>query len=457
MVPCAKILETARTEHADIIGLSGLITPSLEEMAFIATEMEREGMNLPLLIGGATTSKVHTAVKIEPGYAGPVIHVLDASRAVGVATALLNPAQKSQLLADTRAEYEDIRVRRAERRQEAKKQTLEQARANKPTIDWKATPVPTPTFLGVRTFDDVALGELVPRIDWTPFFQTWELAGHYPGILTDPKVGEAARNLFRDAQQMLEKVVSERWLRARAVVGIWPAGSDGAEDIHLWSDTARTQQVATLHTLRQQLVKSDGRANFALADFVAPEDSGVSDFMGLFAVTTGIGLPERVAEFESVHDDYSSIMLKALADRLAEAFAEHMHERVRRDLWAYAPHEHLDNAAIIKEQYQGIRPAPGYPACPDHTEKATIFRLLEATERAGITLTESFAMLPASAVSGTYFWRPEAQYFGVGKVERDQVENYARRKKMAFDEAERWLAPNLAYDRVLAREAALAR
>ena len=460
MVPCAKILETARTENADIIGLSGLITPSLEEMAYIATEMEREGMHLPLLIGGATTSKVHTAVKIEPGYSGPVIHVLDASRAVGVASALLNPAQKVQLLTDVRAEYDDIRVRRAERRQVAKKQTLAQARANKPTIDWHATPVPTPTFLGVRTFDDVPLGDIVPRIDWTPFFQTWELAGHYPAILQDLKVGEAARNLFRDAQEMLGKIVSEQWLQARAVVGFWSANSNGAEDVTLYDgdgqEAVDRQPVATLHTLRQQLVKSDGRPNIALADFIAPESTGVRDFMGLFAVTTGIGLPERVTEFESVHDDYSSIMLKALADRLAEAFTEHMHERVRRELWAYAPNEHLDNVAIIKEQYQGIRPAPGYPACPDHTEKATIFRLLEATERAGITLTESFAMLPASAVSGTYFWRPEAQYFGVGKIERDQVEDYAKRKGIPVEEAERWLAPNLAYDRVLARGVFLA-
>ncbi|MCX5754660.1 MAG: methionine synthase [Gemmatimonadetes bacterium] len=457
MVPCAQILEMARKENADIIGLSGLITPSLEEMAFIASEMEREGMNLPLLIGGATTSKVHTAVKIEPGYSGPVIHVLDASRAVGVATALLNPAHKGRLLADTRAEYEDIRVRRAERRQDAKKQTLAQARANKPKIDWNATPVPTPTFLGVRTFDDVPLSKIVPRIDWTPFFQTWELAGHYPDILKDEHVGEAARTLFRDAQQMLTTVVNEQWLQARAAVGFWPANSDGAEDIRLWADAAHTKPVATLHTLRQQLVKGDDRPNIALADFVAPESSGVGDFMGLFAVTTGIGLPERVAGFEAVHDDYSSIMLKALADRLAEAFAEHMHERVRRELWAYAPDEHLSNAAIIKEQYQGIRPAPGYPACPDHTEKATIFRLLEATERAGMTLTESFAMLPASAVSGTYFWRQEAQYFGVGKIERDQVEDYASRKGMTVEVAERWLAPTLAYDRALARGAALAR
>ncbi|MDA1081899.1 MAG: methionine synthase [Gemmatimonadetes bacterium] len=461
MVPCAKILETARSENADIIGLSGLITPSLEEMAFIATEMEREKMTIPLLIGGATTSKVHTAVKIEQGYSGPVIHVLDASRAVGVASALLNPAQRDSLVSDVRAEYADVRVRRAERRQDAPKQTLEQARANRLRIDWNAMIPPKPTFLGVRTFDDFALGELVPHIDWTPFFQTWELAGRYPAILEDATVGEAARNLFRDAQEMLGRIVSERWLHARAVVGFFPANSDDAEDIRLWADDAAraagAEPLATMHTLRQQMVKTDARPNFALADFVAPTSSGVRDYMGLFAVTTGIGLPERAEAFEAAHDDYSAILLKALADRLAEAFAETLHERVRRELWAYAPDEHLDNAAIIREQYQGIRPAPGYPACPDHTEKATVFRLLDATARAGISLTESFAMLPASAVSGTYFWRPESRYFGVGKIERDQVEAYAQRKGITVEVAERWLSPNLAYDRVLAREGASGR
>ena len=456
MVPCAKILETARAENADIIGLSGLITPSLEEMAYIATEMEREKMTIPLLIGGATTSKVHTAVKIERGYSGPVIHVHDASRAVGVASALLNAAQREPMVAAVREEYEEIRVRRAERRQDAPRQSLQQARGNRARVDWSASTPPCPTFLGVRTFDDFALEEIVPRIDWTPFFQTWELAGHYPAILDDATVGEAARNLFRDAREMLTKIVGEKWLHARAVVGFFPANSDDAEDIHLWADddarASGAEPIATLHTLRQQMVKADGRPNVALADFVAPAASGVRDYMGLFAVTTGIGLPERADAFEAAHDDYSSILLKALADRLAEAFAEVLHERVRRELWAYAPDEHLDNAALIREQYQGIRPAPGYPACPDHTEKATIFRLLDATARAGISLTESFAMLPTSAVSGTYFWRPEARYFGVGKVERDQVESYARRKGMSLDVAERWLAPNLAYDRALARE-----
>ncbi len=446
MVPPAKILEAARREKVDIIGLSGLITPSLEEMSFLASEMQREGFTIPLLIGGATTSKVHTAVKIEPNYSGPVVHVLDASRAVGVASALLSDTGRDDFVRDTRVEYEEVRVRRAERQRDLKRQTLAEARAHKPTIDL-TVPVPTPTFEGVRTFDDIALEELTPRIDWTPFFQTWELAGHYPAILEDPVVGEAARNLFADAKAMLVKIVGERWLTARAVVGFFRANSDGAEDIVLDRATSDEQRRTVLHTLRQQMVKADGRPNYALADFVAPAESGVQDWMGMFAVTAGIGLDAKVAAFEAANDDYNSILVKALADRLAEALAERMHERVRTELWGYAPNERLDNREIIRENYQGIRPAPGYPACPDHTEKGTLFRVLEATERAGITLTESFAMLPTAAVSGYYFWRPEAQYFGVGKIERDQVEDYARRKGIPVPEAERWLAPNLNYDR----------
>jgi 5-methyltetrahydrofolate--homocysteine methyltransferase len=447
MVPCAKILDAARAEQADLIGLSGLITPSLEEMGFVAREMTRERFEVPLLIGGATTSKVHTAVKIAPGYSRPVVHVLDASRAVGVATALLSDTQRDGFAADVAAEYEEIRVRRAERREAGRHQPLAEARKNRLAV--APTEAPRPSFLGVRTFDDVPLGDIVTRIDWTPFFQTWELAGHYPAILEDPVVGAAARNLFADAQRMLRQVVDEKWLHARAVVGFWPAASDGEEDITLFgpdsTPAVRGEPVATLHTLRQQLVKGDGRPNLALADFVTPASAGVADYVGLFAVTTGIGLEPRVAAFEAAHDDYSAILLKALADRLAEAFAERLHERVRRELWGYAPREHLDNAALIRELYQGIRPAPGYPACPDHTEKATIFRLLDATNRTGITLTESFAMHPASAVAGLYFWRPETQYFGVGKLERDQVEAYARRKGLPTETAERWLAPNLGY------------
>ena len=447
MVPWAKILERARAERVDMIGLSGLITPSLEEMAFVAGEMQREGFTMPLLIGGATTSKAHTAIKIAPHYQGPVVHVADASRAVGVASSLMSDSLKDAFVAEVAAEYRAVREARADRATKAPRQSLAAARANRAKIDFASTVPPVPTFTGVRTFDDVPLAELVERIDWTPFFQTWELAGHYPDILRDPRVGEAARDLFADAQAMLARVVAEQWLRARAVVGFWPANSDGDEDITLYADAARTTTLATVHTLRQQMVKGDGRANLALADFVAPKATGVADWFGGFAVTTGIGLDQRVAAFEADKDDYSSIMLKALADRLAEALAEYMHERTRRELWGYAPDEALDNTALIQEAYQGIRPAPGYPACPDHTEKGTLFELTEASERAGITLTESFAMLPASAVSGYYFWRPESQYFGVGKIEKDQVEDYARRKGMAVRDVERWLSPVLGYDR----------
>jgi 5-methyltetrahydrofolate--homocysteine methyltransferase len=442
MVPCARILETAREQKADLIGLSGLITPSLEEMAYVASEMAREGWTIPLLIGGATTSKVHTAVKIAPNYPGPVVHVLDASRAVGVAGSLLSDELKAGFVSELRDEYEQVRRDRAARQREVKRQPIAAARRNKKTLDWSCV-APAPSFEGVRVFDDFPLAELVPRIDWTPFFQTWELAGSYPAILEDPKVGEAARDLFRDAQAMLERIVDEHWLRARAVVGFFPANSDGAEEIRLKTPGGEVK----VQSIRQQMVKNDGRPNLALADFIAPASSGVQDHLGAFVVTTGLGLDEKVAEFEATNDDYSSIMVKALADRLAEAFAERLHERVRRELWGYAPDEHLDNQAIIREQYQGIRPAPGYPACPDHTEKRTLFALLDAEQLAGVKLTESFAMHPASAVAGWYFSHPESQYFGVGKIEKDQVEQYAARKEMSVGEAERWLSPILNYDR----------
>jgi 5-methyltetrahydrofolate--homocysteine methyltransferase len=397
---------------------------------------------IPLLIGGATTSKVHTAVKIAPNYPGPVVHVLDASRAVGVASSLLSDELKDDFVAEIRDEYEQVRKDRAARQREVKRQPMAAARANKKTLDWSRV-APPPSFEGVRVFDDFPLAELVPRIDWTPFFQTWELAGSYPAILEDAKVGEAARDLFRDAQAMLERIVDEHWLRARAVVGFFPASSDGAEEIRLRTPAGEVK----VQSIRQQMVKNDGRPNLALADFIAPASSGVADHLGAFVVTTGLGLDEKVAEFEATNDDYSSIMVKALADRLAEAFAERLHERVRRELWGYAPDEHLDNQAIIREQYQGIRPAPGYPACPDHTEKRTLFALLDAEQLAGVKLTESFAMHPASAVAGWYFSHPESQYFGVGKIEKDQVEQYAARKEMSVGEAERWLSPILNYDR----------
>jgi 5-methyltetrahydrofolate--homocysteine methyltransferase len=446
MVPAARIIETARAEAVDIIGLSGLITPSLEEMTFVAGELDREGFRVPLLIGGATTSRVHTAVKIEPRYRGPTVHVLDASRAVGVASNLLSDSQRSAFTESVRAEYRRVREERASAEGSGRERpTLAEARANRLMID-AGVPAPKPCFLGVRTLAPYPLAELVPYIDWTPFFQAWELAGRYPAILDDPKVGPAARNLFADAERMLDEIVAKELLEARAVVGIFPANAVG-DDIEVYADEARRDVRAVVYTLRQQISKAAGRPNVALADFVAPRESGGPDYLGAFAVTAGHGLDPLVARYEAAHDDYSAILAKALADRLAEALAERLHERVRADLWGYARGESLDHEALIREAYQGIRPAPGYPACPDHTEKRTLFDLLDAEQRAGITLTESFAMLPTAAVSGWYFWRPEAKYFGVGKIARDQVEDYARRKGMDVSAVERWLAPNLAYER----------
>ena len=442
MVPGAKILEMARAQNVDIIGLSGLITPSLEEMAFLAGEMQREGFTIPLLIGGATTSRAHTAVKIETQYSGPVVYVQDASRAVGVASALLSDDGRDAFVAGVRAEYDAIRVHRAASGKATRLVPLADARANRLTIDWNASPPPVPNRPGVTVFDRWPLEDLVPRIDWTPFFQTWELAGHYPDILQDPVVGETARSLWKDAQAMLSAIVSEQWLTARAVTGLFPAAAVG-DDIALWSTEAERGGVpaAMIYSIRQQMAKGDGRPNMALADFVAPASSGVRDWVGAFAVTTGHGIDERVAAFEATHDDYNAILLKALADRLAEALAERLHETVRRDHWGYAVGEALDNTALISEAYQGIRPAPGYPACPDHTEKRTLFRLLDVPALAGISLTESCAMLPTASVSGWYFWRPEARYFGTGMIGEDQVADLAARKGMATSEMARWLAP----------------
>jgi 5-methyltetrahydrofolate--homocysteine methyltransferase len=440
MVPTARILETARAEKVDVIGLSGLITPSLEEMGHVAGEMEREGFKLPLLIGGATTSRAHTAVKIAPRYSGPVVHVADASRAVGVVSELLGEGSAAYA-AGVREDQDRIRVDRAGRRERVARISIEAARANATRVDF-GRPVPQPTFLGVRAFEDLPLDSLIPRIDWSPFFDAWELKGAYPAILDAPEVGESARRVFGDAQQVLERIVRERLLVARAVVGIWPANSIG-DDIALYADPTRTQVRAVVHTLRQQMEKPPGRPNECLADFVAPHAGGGRDYLGAFAVTAGAGSAELVARFEAEHDDYGAIIVKALADRLAEALAEVMHERVRREMWGYASSEALDNAALIREEYQGIRPAPGYPACPDHTEKATIFALLNAEANAGISLTESFAMLPPASVSGYYFWRPEAHYFGVGRIGPDQLADYAARKGWTLDEAARWLAPNL--------------
>ncbi len=440
MVPAAKILATAREVGADVIGLSGLITPSLEEMRHVAGEMEREGFTIPLLVGGATTSRVHTAVKIEPAYGGPVVHVVDASRAVGVVGALLG-AEHDAFAAGIRAEYETVRRERGDRRARELRVSIEEARANALRVDL-GVPVPAPTFTGVRAFADHPLADLVPRIDWTPFFKTWELKGHHPEILADARVGAQARSLLADAEALLGHLVADRQLRASAVVGFWPANAVG-DDIELYTSPDRAGLVAVLRTLRQQQQKPPGRPNVAAADFVAPRESGVLDYVGAFAVTAGHGVAEMAASYEAGHDDYHSILVKALADRLAEAFAERLHELVRRELWGYAPDEALSNVDLVAERYQGIRPAPGYPALPDHTEKETLFALLEAPELAGITLTESMAMRPAASVSGIYLWRPEAAYFGIGRIGPDQLEDYARRKGRPLAEMARWLAPNL--------------
>jgi 5-methyltetrahydrofolate--homocysteine methyltransferase len=444
MVPSARILETAREQKVDLIGLSGLITPSLSEMAFVAAELAREGFTQPLLIGGATTSRAHTAVRIAPAYPGAVVHVQDASRAVAVASSLLSDGQREAFVAEARAGQERLRKEHAAR-DAVVLRPIAEARQRAARLEWPAPP-PRPAFLGLREFAAYPLEELVPRIDWTPFFQTWELKGFYPDILEDPATGPAARELLADARAMLDDIVTHRRLEARAVLGFFPAARQGDDDIALFGDDSRREVRAVIHTLRQQMAKADGRPNRALADYVAPPGAA-PDYVGLFAVTTGHGLDAIVAARQAAHDDYGAIMAKVLADRLAEAFAERLHERVRREFWGYAPDEALDNAGLIREQYQGIRPAPGYPACPEHTEKRTILGLLEAERRAGIRLTESCAMLPTAAVSGMYFWHPAAEYFGVGRIGRDQVEDYARRKGWSVEEAERWLAPNLGYER----------
>ncbi|MGA2127126.1 MAG: methionine synthase, partial [Xanthobacteraceae bacterium] len=447
MVPATRILETAKAEGADIIGLSGLITPSLDEMCHVAAEMERQGLDLPLLIGGATTSRVHTAVKIHPNYRrGQAVYVTDASRAVGVVSTLLSPEMRRPYLDGVRDEYARIASAHARSQEDRHRLSLRDARANAPRIDWSGSyQPPRPAFLGARTFADYPLGELVDYIDWSPFFATWELKGKFPAILEDERLGSAARALHADAQAMLRRIVSENWFRAAAVVGFWRANSVG-DDIALFADDSRTNPVAVLHTLRQQLVRREGRANLALSDFVAPLDSGIADYVGGFTVTAGLGEDEVSERFKRSNDDYSSIMVKALADRLAEAFAERMHQQVRRELWGYAPDETLGPADLIAETYRGIRPAPGYPAQPDHTEKGTLFALLGAEERIGVRLTESFAMWPGAAVSGLYFSHPDSRYFGVGKVERDQVEDYAARKSWTTAQAEKWLAPILNYE-----------
>ncbi|HEY0329083.1 MAG TPA: methionine synthase [Rhodopseudomonas sp.] len=445
MVPAAKIIEAAKREGADIIGLSGLITPSLDEMSFLASEMQRNGLSIPLLIGGATTSRVHTAVKIDANYPdGAVVHVNDASRAVGVASSLLAPDRRDAYAAEIRAEYEKISAAHARAQADKKRLKLGDARGNAVKLDWSKAAPAKPRFLGVKSFNNYPLRELVDYIDWTPFFQTWELAGRFPAILDDDKVGGAARALYDDARKMLERIVAENWFTAKAAIGFWPANAVG-DDIIVYADDSRQSSITTLHTLRQQLEKREGRFNAALADFVAPAGSGVADYIGAFVVTSGIGEDVIADKFKTANDDYSSILCKALADRLAEAFAERMHQRVRTEFWGTSPDEQLSTDELIAEKYHGIRPAPGYPAQPDHTEKATLFALLDAEVNAGVTLTESFAMWPGSSVSGLYFGHPESFYFGVGKIERDQVQDYATRKGWSVAEAERWLAPVLNY------------
>jgi 5-methyltetrahydrofolate--homocysteine methyltransferase len=479
MVPAQKILDTAVAENADMIGLSGLITPSLEEMSHVAREMQRQDFCIPLLIGGATTSRAHTALKIEPHYKSPCVWVKDASRAVGVAQSLVSKELVDDFMAKIRAEYAEIRERHRNRGPGKQLVPLEKARAQRFSCDWANYQPPQPKRPGLTVFDDYDLAELRRYIDWTPFFQAWELAGHYPAILTDDVVGRQATELFNDAQKMLDRIVAEKWLTARAVIGFWPAASLG-DDIELDlrpsppgrgaggegageaqtvespepssapagapSPAGRRENSIVLHHLRQQADKPVERPNLCLSDFVAPKECGKPDWIGGFAVTAGLGIEQHLERFRAEYDDYSSIILKALADRLAEAFAERMHERVRREFWGYAPDENLDNDALIAERYRGIRPAPGYPACPDHTEKTMLFRLLDATRNAGIELTEGFSMYPAAAVSGWYFSHPGSQYFVVGRLSREQVDDYAARKGWTRQEAERWLAANLDYD-----------
>jgi 5-methyltetrahydrofolate--homocysteine methyltransferase len=445
MVSSEKILAEAKKHNADIIGLSGLITPSLDEMAHVASEMQRLGMKIPLLIGGATTSRIHTAVKIDPKYLNSVVYVPDASRAVGVAGNLLSDERKVDYVKGIKDEYDQMREKRKQNKSLRKSFSIKQSRDNKFECDWGSYTPPKPEFLGLKVFEEYSLDELCKYIDWTPFFQTWELAGKYPKILEDKIVGSEATKLFKDAQSMLKKIVDEKWLTARAVIGFFPANSVG-DDIELYADDDRNEVQTVLHHLRQQLAKTKERPNMCLSDFVAPKDSGKNDYIGSFAVTTGIGIEKHIEQFEKQHDDYNSILLKALADRLAEAFAERMHERVRKEFWAYATDESIGSDDLIAESYQGIRPAPGYPACPDHTEKQSLWDLIKPDQNAGIEITESYAMLPAAAVSGWYFSHPESKYFGTGKIHKDQIEDYAQRKGIEVSIIERWLSSVLDYD-----------
>jgi 5-methyltetrahydrofolate--homocysteine methyltransferase len=447
MVPCDQILKTALQENVDIIGLSGLITPSLDEMVYVAKEMQRQNFNIPLMIGGATTSKAHAAVKIEPQYQNSgAIYVADASRSVSVASKLINPNQREQFITEQRAEYAALRERNANRKPKAQKISYQQAIDNAADIDWLSYSPTVPTFLGLKVFDDYDLESLIDTIDWTPFFISWDLAGKYPKIFEDEKIGEAARGLFDDAQKMLRHLIDNHLIAARAVIGFWPAAKSNSDDIEIYADESRNNVIATLHHIRQQTEKANGKANLSLADFIAPKHTGPKDYIGAFVVSTGIGVEQLAKEYEAQGDDYSAIMVKALADRFAESFAEHMHMRVRKEFWGYASNEALGNEELIKESYRGIRPAPGYPACPDHTEKATLFELLSASKNIGVELTEHFAMTPAASVSGFYYAHPESNYFATGKIGKDQVENLALRKGMTLEQLERWLSPVLDYD-----------
>jgi 5-methyltetrahydrofolate--homocysteine methyltransferase len=444
MVPPQKIIEEARKHQVDIIGLSGLITPSLDEMVHFAKEMQREGFTIPLMIGGATTSRIHAAVKVAPNYDHGVIHVLDASRSVGVCSNLMNKETRDSYIQSVKEEYDKAREAHLNKRSDKRFVSIDEARNSRLQINLNGSIPPKPTVTGTKVFKSFPLEELVPYIDWSPFFHTWELRGSYPKIFDDKYVGVEAKKLYDDAQVLLKRIIKEKLLKANAVIGFWPANSVG-DDIELYTDESRKEVLTTIHTLRQQAEKVKGEPYYALSDFIAPKDSGVKDYWGGFAVTSGVGCDELVAEFEKDHDDYNSIMAKALADRLAEAFAEKMHELVRREYWGYAKDEQLGAEELIKEQYQGIRPAPGYPACPDHTEKITLFNLLKAEENTGIQLTESMAMTPTAAVSGFYFAHPQARYFGLGRISKDQIEDYAKRKNMPVEDVERWMGPNLNY------------
>ncbi len=446
MVPVQQILDAAREHNADVVGLSGLITPSLDEMVHVAKEMEREGFVVPLLIGGATTSKAHTAVKIEQHYSGPTVHVLDASRSVGVTGALLSTNKRNAFVTQVKADYEKVRRTHAGRSQRTRILPFEHARNRRFSIDWNGYQPPAPNDPGVHLLDDYPIDEIRNYIDWSPFFAAWELKGRFPDILDDRTVGAEAQRLFDDAQQMLDRIISEALITAQATFGIWPANTVDTDEIVIYADESRTSTLGTFRQLRQQMEKPPGRPNVSLADFLIPKDRDMIDYIGAFAVTTGIGTAELATSYEAANDDYSAILVKAVTDRLAEAFAEHLHQRVRVEFWGYADGESMSNAELIREQYRGIRPAPGYPACPDHSQKFAMFDLLGVADRTAITLTESGAMLPAASVCGWYFAHPDAYFFGLGNIGRDQVAAYASSKNIGVAEAEHWLRPNLAYD-----------